>query len=384
MNINKDEVSIIIGGDVYPGNSYMKLFEEGEIDHILGSLKDDFNNADYKIINLESPLIDTYSPIKKSGPVLGATRKCINGIAKLNVNLINLANNHIMDHGEDGLKSTIELCNSKGISIVGAGKNIREACKIHNISFNGLTIGIMSIAENEFSIAKENSYGAAPFDIINNSLDIIRNRKLFDYFIILFHGGNEYYQFPSPMLKKRCRFFIDMGANAVIVQHTHCIGSYDYYKNGHIVYGQGNLVFDLKNKHDMFYEGMLVKLYIKKESSRIEFIPFFQTKKYTSVIKMDNDEIALFNKVFNERNELTQDDNFLINNWRDFCLKNKHEYFSNILCHNKIIRLLNCNGYFERLLYSKKLYTTMRNSILCESHHDVLNELFNMDANKLN
>ena len=49
---------------------------------------------------------------------------------------------------------------------------------------------------------------------------------------------------PSPRLKDTCHFLIEMGANAVVVQHPHSFGGYESYRGGHIVYGQGALVMD--------------------------------------------------------------------------------------------------------------------------------------------
>lgn len=65
-----------------------------------------------------------------------------------------------------------------------------------------------------------------------------------DYTIVLYHGGKEHYRFPSPNLQKYCRKFIEKGANIVICQHSHCIGCEENYKNGKIIYGQGNFLFD--------------------------------------------------------------------------------------------------------------------------------------------
>jgi poly-gamma-glutamate capsule biosynthesis protein CapA/YwtB (metallophosphatase superfamily) len=375
---NIDFVSILIGGDVYPGNRYRNFFESGKIKSIFGELLNDFESADYRIVNLESPLILTEKPIIKSGPVLGATTDCINGFIDSQIDLVNLANNHILDHGEEGLKTTINTCRAHGISFVGAGKNRHDASKIFIKDINGIKLGVLSIAEHEFSIATEINWGAAPLDLIDNKIIIEKSKHDIDYLIILFHGGNEHYQYPSPRMKKYCRYFIDIGANAVLVQHTHCIGCYEYYNNGHIIYGQGNLIFDLNIKYKTFYEGMLVllKIFKKNGSSTVTFIPFYQTKGELGIVKMQGNDLDAFYAEFNKRSLNVMDDLFINDQWKSFCLQKKQEYLSYLLGHNKIIRYLAAKNIFKNLFNNSKMSTSIRNVILCESHLDVLSYLF--------
>lgn len=104
------------------------------------------------------------------------------------------------------------------------------------------------------------------------------SKKDFDYLIVLLHGGNENFPYPSPQLKKTCHFLVDIGANAVVVQNTHCPGSYERYKNAYIVYGQGNLIFDFPNRGEEWYKDFLVKLTICENlSGEIEFVPYVQS-----------------------------------------------------------------------------------------------------------
>ena len=66
-----------------------------------------FENADYRIFNLEIPLTDKESPISKCGPNLIAQISSINGYKAAGVDLFTLANNHVLDQGKVGLKNTI-------------------------------------------------------------------------------------------------------------------------------------------------------------------------------------------------------------------------------------------------------------------------------------
>ena len=62
-------MNIVIGADLVPTESNIELFEKGDIDTLIGNeLKDIILGADYRIFNLEVPLVNETSPIKKCGP----------------------------------------------------------------------------------------------------------------------------------------------------------------------------------------------------------------------------------------------------------------------------------------------------------------------------
>lgn len=85
---------------------------------------------------------------------------------------------------------------------------------------------------------------ANPFVESKLYLDIQNIKKEVDYLIVIFHGGKEFYRFPSPILQKNCRSVIDFWADCVITQHSRCIGCEEIYKDRKIIYGQGNFIFD--------------------------------------------------------------------------------------------------------------------------------------------
>ena len=241
-------MSILIAGDLVPTDSNTVFFNEKKIDHLIGKeLLHLFNSCDLCVCNLEVPLTEHFTPIKKAGPNLVAHEESINGIKAMGINLVSLANNHIMDQGEQGLNNSIRVLNDAKIKHIGGGVNIAEARKPFIDRQNGKTIGFYACAEHEFSIASNFRAGANPVEILSNVMDIRQLKDETDYVIVLYHGGKEHYPYPSPVLQKNCRTLIDAGANLVICQHSHCIGCEERYKSGTIIYGQGNFIFDYKD-----------------------------------------------------------------------------------------------------------------------------------------
>jgi len=370
-------IQILIGGDICPRGADLQSFEQGDTVGIFHDLLDDFKAADLVIVNLECPLTDVNSPISKCGPALRASAACIAGFKDTGISVFNMANNHILDHGSQGLESTLQVVRDAGFATLGAGQNIEEARKILVQPIGGIRIGILGVAEHEFSIATDTAPGANPLDLIDIVRNITTHRAEWDYLIVLVHGGNEGYPYPSPRLMDTCRFLVEQGANAVICQHSHCVGCYEDYCGGHIVYGQGNLVFNWPDPPPGFTEGVVVRLCIAVSGkSKMELLPCFQSHRQTGVTKMKPAAAQALIKTIAERSRSIQDATFVKTQWQQFCNTKEQAYLSAVLGHGPLFQRLNKHGTVGRYLYSEKTLRRTHNIIRCEAHHEILNTIF--------
>ena len=205
-------MNIIIGADLVPTKSNIELFEKGDVDTLIGrELTDIIRSADYRIFNLEVPLVNESSPIKKCGPNLIAPTQCISAYKAMEIDLLTLANNHILDQGIKGLDSTIKTLKKADISYIGVGNSIKDASKPKIINCEGKKIGIYACVEHEFTVATEKESGANPIDLLETPDHIVELKKQCDYVIVLYHGGKEQYRYPSPNLQKTCRKLEEKG-----------------------------------------------------------------------------------------------------------------------------------------------------------------------------
>ena len=372
--IVKKPTNITVGGDICPAGKIESYFITSKLNEITGEIAEIFKKSDYVIANLECPLIKHKSPIEKDGPILGADYNCAKGLKAIGIDAVNLANNHILDHGDNGIKSTISSCINNDIEFFGASDNLRNASKPLIKVVNNKRFCFMGIAEHEFSIAQHNSYGACSADFINTYKTIFKYKQEYDFLIILFHGGKEYYQYPSPKLQEYCRFLIEIGADCVICQHSHCSGSYENYLNRPIFYGQGNFIFEnSKPRSNQWYYGFLINLFFENDD-KVEFdlIPFKQSYGFKGVKLLFGDEKVSFLKDFHERSKKVLSKQFVYDSWLELCKKEKYLYYSRVLGHNKIFRLLNKYINFSDWIYSKQTKLMVRNVIECETHREGL------------
>jgi poly-gamma-glutamate capsule biosynthesis protein CapA/YwtB (metallophosphatase superfamily) len=363
-------VNIMIGGDICPVNRNLSLFKEGDTNRLFGDLLPLFASAECVVANLECPLIEQNSPIRKTGPVLGAESGCVRGLAPFH--LLGLANNHVLDHGPVGLENTLRACAAARIPTCGAGPDLSAARRIHVLTRGPLRIGFLAMAEQEWSIAGDNSAGANPLDLIDCVRNIQRHRQRFDFLVVLLHGGTEYYPYPSPRLMDTCRFMVEQGANVVVCQHSHCVGCYEAYLGGHIVYGQGNLLFDSPGKPSCWNEGILVRVSVQPDlSSDLAFIPFIQSREQPGARRMAPDRAQHFLKAFANRSHALADKQRIADEWLDFCQKHAQLCLTEVFGHGPLWRRLDRNGTLLKKYHSEEAFLNVTNLIRCESHREL-------------
>ncbi len=366
-----NSTTVIIGGDLGPTKSNYDQFISGNIYEVIDKQALTLlGSVDYRIFNLEVPLTDNLSPISKDGPSLSAPSATIHGIKTLNPSLVTLANNHIMDHGESGLTDTMSHLSKNKIGFVGAGMTLQEASSPAILANKRHKIGIYACAEHEFSIAGITKAGANPFDPLESFDHINALKQECNYLIILYHGGKERYRLPTPELQKVCRKMISRGADLVICQHSHCVGSFEKYENGTIVYGQGNFLFD-RHDDEFYRTGLLIKVVIGPVVE-IEYLPI--CKRENGVELADAKSGAKILAGFYKRSEKIIDPLFVEKEFENYCKMNGQYYLATLAGFGKTLRRIDkvLNRPFTRLIYSESKLNTVRNHIECETHREIV------------
>ena len=257
------------------------------------------NAADLTIANLEIPLTNQGNPHPTKGVVFRCAPENINGLLYGGIDVVSLANNHILDYMEPGMIQTINILNEAGIVHSGAGLNSYEAYLPAFKSLKGQTIAFLSSSDRTgqynnyqpYLHASENKSGFAymtPY-YIKQQIESVKN--IADLIIVEMHAGSEYSSAPGsdydffeiperfenlkinpasqfgilpnpkfgtevddyswrldrPQMWDRAirQFAIDEGADLVIVHHPHVIQGVEVYNNKLIAHSLGNFIFDL-------------------------------------------------------------------------------------------------------------------------------------------
>lgn len=345
----------------------------GELGSVFHDLLPVLAAADFALANLEGPLIRQPTPIEKIGPHHGFPDSCLAGLAAAGFKLLNLGNNHSMDHGEPGLFNTLDTCRAHGIAVVGAGKNLADAGQPLVVQAGNLRVGIIAYTEHEFGIAAPDRPGTNPLDTVHFVRTIQRQRDEWDHLIVLLHGGNEYHPYPRPSLRDLARFMCEQGATAVIFQHSHCAGCWEEHAGGVIVHGQGNLLFDTHRAYPCELEGFLVTLELEKAGPvRMEIVPFAQAASGLGPELLTGTRKEAFLEGLADRSAAIQRPGFVEEQWDRFTRESPYNYLSLIQGYGKRVRELDRKFGFLRHFQSRERLLMLLHLLRCESHREAV------------
>jgi poly-gamma-glutamate synthesis protein (capsule biosynthesis protein) len=367
-------MKICVAGDLFISNSF--------IDKIMidKSVQDLFADVDIRIVNLEAPITieDRKNRIIKTGVYLQNCEQAVIPILKsLKINLVTLANNHILDYGPKGLTDTLEVLEANNIAYVGAGKNIADASKSYSFEKDQVKVAVLNFAENEWSIANQRRAGANPLDIIENVRQIQIAKASHDKVICIIHGGHEYYNLPSSRMQKQYHFYVDNGADLIIGHHTHCISGYEVYKGTPIYYSLGNLLFTKDSTFEDWYLGLILEIELNDLDVRTKLHLIEQAKGTFDLKFMDNDKKNKTLSRIKMYSEIIANSELLEKSWRsyvDIQAKQYIDYWSPIsFIGNRYIRkALRKMGIS---LINKEGLSLYLNLMRCESHLDLSKEV---------
>jgi len=366
------KATVNIGGDFCITPEYIK--EQLFSDQLLKV----FHESDLNIVNLECPVIGKQKGEKiiKTGPHLFTTHDVFDQLRRLNIHAVTLANNHILDYGEDGIITTAEGCKNANIRFAGAGRNVEDASVPLIQELKGLRIAIVNFCENEWSVATASSWGANPLDIIDNVQQIKAARKQADFVLVIIHGGHEIYNLPSPRMVKEYRFFIENGADAIVGHHPHYFSGYEFYRKKPIFYSLGNFIFTMKTPYKGWYTGLVAQLEISKHNvEKFKLVPVIQEK---SSFQLSAPEGAVREEILAEvekYNSIISNDKNLKQNWEEFVHRKNRDV--------ELLSPLNAfpgrylrSGFtrlgMNHILMRRNYLSEILNHIRCESHRDVM------------
>lgn len=274
-----------IGFDKYMDGKWAdeNLLDEGIINFL--------HDTDHLVINVEGPLSNQKSIVRPNGVaalVHTMNPEAIGFFNKLNADVWNICNNHIMDAGSEGMADTVEYAKKNNILTLGAGMNIKEAAK--PVIFNEAGgIGLVGVGyQRACRKADEETPGClswSDMELIQEVISDIKSKCR--WCVVVAHGGEEFTALPSPYTRKRYMDYLDMGADIVVCHHPHVPMNYETFDNGKaIFYSLGNFVFDTDYQRSQFNTefGLFIKLFFTEKE--------FSFKPYGIRIDRDNNRIV--------------------------------------------------------------------------------------------
>ena len=228
------DLTMVAVGDIFFDRHIRQVGEREGGDFIFSCVEDLFRSADLVIGNLEGPV--TAQPSVSVGTPIGSPQNyqftfpttTAALLAKYNVQVVNLGNNHIGNFGIAGIASTHTFLSTAGIGYFG-GLDGNEP--VFRTEMNGIKLSFVSY--NQFG-------GSSPEKVaVTIAQEHLEGRVV----IVYAHWGEEYSE-SLLGIREVAELFAEQGADAIIGSHPHIVLPHEYIGNTLVYYSLGNFIFD--------------------------------------------------------------------------------------------------------------------------------------------
>lgn len=256
----KDKIKILFLGDLMFDRWIRQVSEKRGDDFVFQKVEKLFQSEDLVVGNLEGPITDKSSVSVASelgdhnNYIFTFPPQTAEILARENIKLVSLGNNHILNQGQAGLTETEKYLDSFGVSYFCTDDLRFRIYDLRNIK-------IAFVCHNQF---EDNA--------ADKTLEDIKTAKKsnVDLVILYTHWGVEFASDPSQKIKNLAHEFIDNGADLIIGSHPHVVQTKEIYKGKTIYYSLGNFIFDQYFRDDT-QKGIGVEAAIDPATKKIDF-----------------------------------------------------------------------------------------------------------------
>lgn len=264
--LSKKEIMICSVGDlmlsdsplfvgVGVGSAFPTIKEE-----IFSDCVEHFGKADIVIGNFETVV---YHPKHKTLAELqmSCQEETIDVVRRAGFSILNLANNHCLQHGTDAFFYTKKICEEAGIGAIGVRDGSPIICDI-----SGICCAFLSLCIHIEWYQPDDIWYEDNIERVEKKIEELRRAEQDTVIVLSVHWGDEFATFPSNDQIELAHKFVDIGVNIILGHHSHVFQGIEQYKGSLIVYGQGNFVSDMVPQ--MCKETGIVKIKITVENGR--------------------------------------------------------------------------------------------------------------------
>ena len=307
-------LTILFTGDILLDRGVRHYLEHGGMRRVIPDETADFlRSADFVVGNLECPATTIHAPAFKRY-VFRGDPQWLDSLRAYGFTHLNLANNHSVDQGRQGLRDTRLNILKAGLIPIGADSTMQAAATAitlmktlppappcmegsnmplssDNISAErvstplhtgrgrgeGLQGSVYLLASNRLPLESfsylpdRESVSQEPFDSLLNRVKAIKMADSTAVVIVNLHWGAEHTLRPLPQQRLEAHALIDAGADVIIGHHTHTLQTTETYRGKPIFYSIGNFIFD--QQKPLNTRACIVRLRITPEKTVADAIP---------------------------------------------------------------------------------------------------------------
>lgn len=224
-------------------------------------VKEMLTQYDYLIANQES------APIANKFGVIGYPRfssppRILDTLHYVGVDIVNLANNHTVDWGEEGVQTIFENLEKHNMPYFGAYKSDEDRYTPRIIDIDGVTVGLLgyTYGTNGYYLPEGSPYNVNYIVEEKMLADIENLEPLVDVVAVSMHWGPEYVTTENEEQRRLAKVLNDAGVEIVFGSHPHILQPYTLLTNTqgektHVFYSIGNFFATITSAPDTFIGG---------------------------------------------------------------------------------------------------------------------------------
>ncbi len=234
-------------------NAYNPSTKDYDFSNTFSNIKSYIKNADIAVGNLETTFAGK-SRGYSGYPTFNTPEALGKNLKDLGVDILTTANNHCMDKGYSGLKSTLDFLDRFGISHTGTSRSEEEQNTILIKDVNGIKIAFLSFTygTNGITIPSDKKYAVNLInkDLIKKQINLAKKENV-DLIAVSMHWGIEYQLKQNKNQKDLADFLFKNGVDLILGSHPHVLEPMEKRtitlddgtkKDGFVIYSLGNFM----------------------------------------------------------------------------------------------------------------------------------------------
>lgn len=210
------------------------------------NFKKDAKESDIAFINQET-ILGGESLGLSGYPTFNSPTEIAKNLEKAGFNLANLATNHCLDRGEQGIANELEAFSNTNIVTDGVYTSQEAFNTIPTFKKKGITFSFLAYTHGTNGIAPDYDYNVSYLDDDEIKSDVQKAKEISDVVIVSAHWGDENTFEPNDLQKHYAQLFADCGVDVVIGTHPHTIQPVKWIKGSSgnkmlCVYSLGNFI----------------------------------------------------------------------------------------------------------------------------------------------
>jgi poly-gamma-glutamate capsule biosynthesis protein CapA/YwtB (metallophosphatase superfamily) len=238
-------VTLAFAGDVNFAGRTARLLSDPP--SAFGPIMAVLRSADFAAVNLETSITGRGTPQPKTYH-FRAPPAAFTALRDAGIDLVTMANNHVLDYGRMGLADTLAAARAARFAYVGIGASAAAAWAPYLTTIRGVRIavvGVSQVAELAASwVATPSRPGEANAIDLPRTLAAVRSaRRLASVVIVFMHWGTEGQACPDQAQLDLAHRLAAAGASIIVGAHAHMLQGSGWLGRTFVAYGLGNFLW---------------------------------------------------------------------------------------------------------------------------------------------